>query len=335
MKYIFTSQFLKVTPPATSFADAWEFFCLDLLRASSPQTQFQHLLPPDRGVDILATALKLAYQCKADERGAFGTAPKQASIDSLRTAVAHAKGLGWQDYRFATNADFSGNAVEEIYTVAKELGIDRSRIEFNGPKFWSDLCESHLSVVQSRLDYRLQVSEAEVIDAFRKAKYFESKVEEYRKLIQEGHYQLQLRNNRTPLSLCLPFSPDLTIKHCLDVAMQLLNVSLDSQPYADLGTSARPSISIVVDRVPQGFTKKMGELSEDELGRLELWIKIIWKDETTEPRDGAVNFELMRSHRTYDHAIGHATSQQRGKETINRFKGDLQFRMWGAVVNAG
>jgi len=331
MKYIFTSQFLKVTPPATSFADAWELLCLDLLRASNPQTQYQHLLPPDRGVDILASALQLAFQCKADERGAYGTAPKQASIDSFRTAVTHAKGLGWRDYRFATNADFSGIAVEEIYAVADELGISRSNVEFHGPQYWSDLCEAHLAIVQSRLDYRLQVSEAEVIEAFRKARYFESKVEEYRALIQQGHYQLQLRNNRTPLTLCLPFSPDLTIEHCLDVAMQLLGVSLDSQPYADLGTSARPSISIVVDRIPQGFKKKIGELSEDELSRLELWIKVIWKDETAKPRDGTANYELMRSYRTYDHALGHTTPAQRGSETIRRFESNLQSRMWGAV----
>jgi len=324
MKYIFTSQFLKVTPPATSFADAWEFLCLDLLRASNPQTQYQHLLPPDRGVDILASAIQQAFQCKADERGAYGTAPKQASIDSFRTAVAHAKDLGWNNYRFATNADYSGNAVEEIYSVAQELGIDRSKIEFNGPQHWSDLCEKHLSKVQHYLDYRLQVTEAEVIEAFRKARYFDTKVDEYRKLIEEGNYQLQLRNNRTPLTLSIPFSRDLTIEHCLDVAMQLLNISLDSRAYADLGTSARPSISVVVDKVPQGFKKRIGDFSDDELSRLELWIKIIWKDETEKPKDSRIYYQL---------ATVHTSSKQRGSETIKRFEDDLSTRMWDIVSN--
>lgn len=334
MKYIFTSQFLKITPPATSFADAWEFLCLDLLRASSPQTQYQHLLPPDRGVDILASSLKQAFQCKADERGAFGTAPKQASIDSLRTAVAHAKNLGWAEYRFATNADYSGNAVEEIHAVAAELGIDRSKIEFHGPQYWSDLCEKHLQHVQHHLDYRLQVTEAEVIEAFRKARYFDSKVAAYQTLIANGNYQLQLRNNRTPLMLCLPFSPDLTIEHCVDVAMQLLNISLDSRAYADLGTSARPSISIVVDRVPQGFSKKIGDLSEDEISRLELWIKVIWKDETEEPRQTSTNYyEFKRMDSTIGLATSRGSSAQRGKETIKRFEHDLQIGMWG--ISAG
>lgn len=330
MKYIFTSQFLKITPPATSFADAWELLCLDLLRASSPQTQYQHLLPPDRGVDILASSLKLAFQCKADERGAFGTAPKKSSIESLRTAVKHAKDLGWTEYRFATNADYSGNAVEEIHAVARELGIDRSKIEFHGPQYWSDLCEKHLQHVQHRLDYRLQVTEAEVIEAFRRARYFDSKVAEYQTLIATGKYQLQLKNNRTPLTLCLPFSRDLTIEHCVDVAMQLLNISLDSCAYEDLGTSARPSVSIVIDRVPQGFNKKIGDLSEDEIGRLELWIKVVWKDETEKPRQTDIRYyELKR----VDRAIGLATSRvslaQRRQETIKRFEHHLQMGMWG------
>jgi len=75
MKYIFTSQFLKVLPPATSFGDAWELLCLDLVKAEDPTGDFQHLLPPDRGVDILRRRPPIGYQCKSDERGAFGTAP--------------------------------------------------------------------------------------------------------------------------------------------------------------------------------------------------------------------------------------------------------------------
>ncbi len=333
MKFIFTSQFLKITPPATSFADAWEFLCLDLLRASNPQIQYQHLLPPDRGVDILARSVNLAFQCKADERGAFGTAPKQASIDSMRTAVTHAKDLGWNQYCFATNADYSGNSVEEIHKVAAELGIDRSKIEFYGPQYWSDLCEIHLQHVQHHLDYRLQVTETEVIEAFRKARYLDSKVEEYRTLIAEGNYQLQLKNNRTPLTLCLPFSRDLTIEHCLDVAMQLLNISLDSRTYPDIGTSARPSISIVIDKIPQGFSKKIGDFSEDEINRIELWIKIIWKDETEELSQNFYLDKLGYMDRFDYSAKGQVSSAQRGQETIRRFERDLRRSLWGATAN--
>jgi hypothetical protein len=217
MKYIFTSQFLKVTPPATSFGDAWELLCLDLLRANDPLTSYQHLGPPDRGIDILAGTHpnRTAYQCKADERGALGTAPMHLSIESLRTAAQHRDGLGWSEYRFATNADYSGKAVEEILQAAESLGVDRSQLAFLGPQYWSELCEQHLAKVQPRLDYRLQVTEAQVIAAFQRARYYEHKVEEYRNQIAGGNYRLELKNNRTPITLSLPFSRDLTIEHCL------------------------------------------------------------------------------------------------------------------------
>ena len=284
----------------------------------------------------MASSLNLAFQCKADERGAFGTAPKQSSIDSMRTAVAHAKDLGWSQYRFATNADYSGNAVEEIYSVAAELGIDRSEIEFHGPQYWSDLCEKHLQHVQHHLDYRLQVTEAEVIEAFRKAKYFDSKVEEYRTLIADGNYQLQLKNNRTPLTLSLPFSRELTIEHCVDVAMQLMNISLDSRAYPDLGTSAQPRISIVVDRIPQSFSKKIGDLPEDKIDKLELWIKIIWKDETEKlEQEKPDQLNLMLYDVNFKRSAVHIPSKNRGQDTIKRFEHDLQMGMWGvASTNA-
>jgi hypothetical protein len=44
MKYIFTSEFLKVQPPATSLGDAWELLYLDLLKAEYPAVDFERLL---------------------------------------------------------------------------------------------------------------------------------------------------------------------------------------------------------------------------------------------------------------------------------------------------
>jgi hypothetical protein len=333
VKFIFNSQFLKVTPPATSFGDAWELLCLALLRANDPLVDYQHLGPPDRGIDILAGTFgnRIAYQCKADERGALGTAPLQSSVESLRTAAEHRQGLGWSEYRFATNADYSGKAVEDIVQIAEAAGIAKSRVAFLGPQHWSDLCEQHLDKVQDRLDYRLQVTEAQVIEAFRRARYYEEKVEEYRDQIAAGKYRLELKNNRTPLILSIPFSRDLTIEHCLDVAMQLLNLSLDSLAYTDIGTSARPSISITIDRIPQSFNRKISELSEDELSRLQLWITIIWKDELErrEPReDTAADLAYLRRLESLQIPIA-----QRGPVTIERYSQRLETTIWSASAS--
>ncbi len=45
MKYVFTSQFLKINPPETSFADAWEAFCSDLLRFDLKNEECKKLVP--------------------------------------------------------------------------------------------------------------------------------------------------------------------------------------------------------------------------------------------------------------------------------------------------
>jgi len=328
MKYIFTSQFLKVQSPATSFGDAWELLCLKLLKAEYPASDFQRFLPPDRGVDILRRPTAIGYQCKSDERGAFGNAPKQDSLDSLRTAIAHRAAIGWKTYCFATNADYSGNAVEDIQLQAESLGIPKSDLSFLGPQDWSDLCEKHLVAVQDTLDYRLQVTEAQVVEAFRKARFFEHKIEEYQKQIAAGNFVLNLANNRTPLRLSIPFSPDLTIRHCLKVAMQLLGVTLDAAQYSDLETSARPSVSITIDRIPQDFSKKIGELSDDELGRMELWITVIWKDELEQRREDTAYY--LQQLRTFE-ALNLAP-RQRGAQTFERYKRALQIGMWRSAA---
>lgn len=332
MKYIFSSQFLKILPPDTSFGDAWEGMCLDLLRSDDPSGEYVHLGPPDRGVDILHRNERRAYQCKSDERGASGTIPAAASLDSLRTAAAHMRELGWIEYYFATNANYSGKGFEDVLSLSLTLGLSKDSIKFRGPEYWSELCSKHIQRVRHRLDYRLLVSEAEVVEAFRKARYYENKVEEYRKLIEAGTYVIELPNNRTPLRLQIPFSPELTIKHCLNVAMELLDLSLEGEDYFDLNTSARPSVSITIDRFAQGFQKKLGDYTEEEIQRLELWITVKWKD----------GLEGLKPQKTYDPSLYtfevlrelerlNLDPAERGKMTIKRFEEFLQQKMWKAV----
>jgi hypothetical protein len=242
--------------------------------------------------------------------------------------------LGWTEYCLATNADYSGNGAGAVLKLAHELGLSKKSLKFLGPEHWSLLCDKHLQRVQNRLDYRLLVSEAEVVEAFRKARYYEDKVQEYRKLIQAGTYDIELANNRSPLRLQIPFSPDLTIEHCLDVAMELLGLSLDSEEYLQLGTSVRPRVSLTIDRIPQGFDKKFGDYTKEELQRLELWIQIIWEDKLKGPEDPAdpeklktrLDMIIVRTH-----ADGILDPAARGRMTISRFEESLQKRMWDAV----
>lgn len=237
--------------------------------------------------------------------------------------MQHRDAFEWVEYCFSTNAEYSGMAVKEILLEAESLSLNKSNVAFLGPDYWSGLCEKHVDRVRDRLDYRLQVTEQQVIDAFRKARYLEHKVEEYRQQIAKGAFELTLANNRTPLRLAIPFSPELTVQHCLEVAMQLLGIRLNGEEYPDLETSARPSVSITIDRIPQAFNKQMGEFTDEELSRLELWITIIWRDEFEKHRGDMLYLERLRR---YD--LLEQYPKDRKRNTVERFEQTVQRAMW-------
>jgi hypothetical protein len=179
------------------------------------------------------------------------------------------------------------------------------------------------------LDYRLFFTEQQTLEAFRKARYFESKVNEYEQLIKKNAYVLNIANNRTPIRLQIPFSLDLTIEHCLDVAMSLLGLTLRGEEYADLRTSASPRISITIDRIPQDFTKKLADYTEEERQKLNLWITIIWSDELSPvARPGAGEMQaLLTVLRDMNVDYG-----DRRNTTIQRFERSLEESMWTTVL---
>ena len=51
MKHDFSAQFMRVLPPDTSFADAWESLCYVLPDAEHGDQSLIRLRPPDKGVD--------------------------------------------------------------------------------------------------------------------------------------------------------------------------------------------------------------------------------------------------------------------------------------------
>ena len=53
-----------------------------------------------------------------------------------------------------------------------------------------------------------------------------------------------LPNNRTALEIEIPFAGALTVENYLDVAKQVLGLSLDRTTYSELGTSVAPCVSV-------------------------------------------------------------------------------------------
>jgi len=252
------------------------------LRAEFNDPSLIRFNAPDNGVDILHRNVQRAYQCKSDERGAFGSISAEESIKSLQTAYRNKEQLKWNKYNFSTNANYTGTSFTKIIEEAKRLGLEDSQIEFYGPEYWDDLCSKHFNKVRDRFDYRISVTEKQVIDAFKKARYFDKYVKEYESLISKSKFYVIITNNRTPLELKIPFSPDLSVENCLDVVKELLGISLEWTNFTDLGTSAGLSLSLTINRYAQRFSKKIKELPLKEGDKLQLWIKIVWEDKRDE-----------------------------------------------------
>ncbi len=281
MRYSFSAEFLKVQPPDTTFGNAWESLCFDLLSAEHGLAGLQRLCAPDGGIDILRQPTKTAFQCKSDERGALGSLSAPESIKSLKAAAAMRSVIEWDCYAYATNANYTGSAIKSILAEGASLDLRNDKIEFLGPEHWDALCSKHFDRVMGRFDFRVTVSEAQVVEAFRKARYFDEYVSKCESLISRGNLVLKIRNNWTPVELEVPFAPDLTVENCVDAVQELLGVSLKWTNFADLGTSTGPSISLTVDRRGQSFKQTIGEVQAASGGKdLVFWITLVWRDET-------------------------------------------------------
>ncbi len=337
MKYDFSAQFLLIRPPDTSFGQAWESLCYALLDAELNDPTLMRLKPPDKGVDILHRSVYRAYQCKSDERGAFGSLGAAASVKSLESAYKERESLNWSMYCFASNASYTGSAFTTIVNRAKELGLRDDQIEFSGPEHWDKLCEKHSNKISELFDYRISISKERVDKAFKNQRYFQRKIDEYKSSIDEADLVIKVRNNRTPVVLEIPFSPDLTIEHCVDVVKDLLGVSLEWTNYHDLGTSAGPSISLAIGRTPQDFSQKIKDLPIEPGGELQFWITIVWRDKR---RDDAAD---VGTHKLYyrfnlqtvfmETDRDSITYTERKRRTIERSEELLETMIWNSARN--
>ncbi len=329
MRYSFSAEFLKVTPPDTKFGDAWESLCYVLLAAEHGGRGLMRLRAPDGGIDILRRPTKTAFQCKSDERGALGSVSADESIKSLRSAIGSRAILEWDLYTYATNAPYTGSAVKSILAEVSSLGLSNEKIDFLGPEHWDALCQKHSSAVADRFDYRVTVTEAQVIEAFRKARYYDEYVKRFAESISRRPLVLKIKNNWTPVELEVPFSADLTVESCVDAVQELLGVSLKWTNFADLGTSTGPSISLTVDRKGQSFNQTIGAVQSAAQGKeLVFWITLVWKDETS--KDGASGEDLSaRLHLEYFRIPRETVGESKRRElTLRRAEEMVQGMIW-------
>jgi hypothetical protein len=333
MRYTFSAEFLKVTQPETTFGNAWESLCYDLLAAEHGVDGLQRLNAPDCGIDILRRPAATAIQCKSDERGTFGSLSATESVKSLRAADKTRPEIDWEHYRFATNANYTGSAVKTIMAEGESLGISADNIDFLGPEYWNELCEKYFDRVRNRFDFRVTVTEEQVVEAFRKARYFDKYVTQYADMISKGNFVLTVKNNWTPVELEFPFSPDLTVENCVDAVQELLGVSLKWTNFADLGTSTGPSISLTVGQRGQTFKQTIGEVKAAHPDQeLVFWITLVWKDKTQD--DGMSSQDVCRrAHLSEFMYLERATVSEpnRRRTTLDRAETMVQAMIWNAA----
>lgn len=180
--------------------------------------------------------------------------------------------------------------------------------------------------------HRVTVTEAQVVDALRKARYYDEYVQKFAGLIAKGSLVLKIKNNWTPVELEIPFAPELTVENCVDAVQQLLGLSLKWTNFADLGTSTGPSISLTVDRRGQTFKQTIGEVQAASGGKdLVFWITLVWKDETQSDGEAhdvvcrRMNLEFMTLARSA------YTENQRRDHTLRRAEEMVQRMIWTAA----
>lgn len=328
MRYNFSANFLKILQPDTNFGQAWETICETLLRAEYKDNSQIRIKAPDKGIDIYRQTSKTAYQCKSSELAIHGNIDATGCILSIKSALAVKNDIIWNKYFIATNANFTGTAFQRLQEFLKAEKIDC--VKQLGPAYWSDLAEKHIDKITQYLDYRLVVTEQEVIEAFKKARYYDSYIQKYGTEISTEKYIVEVSNNRTPIKLKIPFSPNLTIENLLDVVKSILGIKMDRNNYYDTQTSALPSISLTFEQSKQGFSKKIGDVVNEKEPNFEFWITIIWKDETQNEskEDKDVYLKYMTVHELKTISRESLTYEQRKKLTLERTENILQDLMW-------
>ncbi len=328
MRFNFSSDFLRVEPPDTTFGDAWESLCYDLLANEFPSVSFQRVRAPDGGIDIYAKRKKHAYQCKASERGAAATADTSSAVGSLQSAIMNRSKLPWSKYSIASNADFTAAGIAQVEAALTKHHINKSDIEFLGPNHWHGLCLKYTKVVEDRFYYRVTLQELDVIRALQQARYYESFISEARNKLRETPITLRITSNRILLEFEVPFSKDLTVENLLDVCKELYGVNLDWVNFADLSTSAGPSVSIANGDKLVPFKRKIGDVVTGNEAHLEFWIQIIWKDEIK--TDAISSDKVLRLFAYYGREVARDSlvESDRRELTIRRCEEYLQNLMW-------
>ncbi|MGH2510544.1 MAG: hypothetical protein ACRDHZ_24480, partial [Ktedonobacteraceae bacterium] len=140
-----------IIDPQTSFDDAWEVFCCQLLQLEHQTGEIYQREPPESGVDLFWRAQGIAYQCKSTVKGQGGKISLAKMSKSLKDALQVQQSLGWQQYVFCTNVKVTGKQDDTLRQIYPN-------IDFYGPAYWQRLCHSFHAHVTNRFRIMLPLT---------------------------------------------------------------------------------------------------------------------------------------------------------------------------------
>jgi len=119
---------LFIVEPQTSFADAWEVFCCEVINRHNETTEIYRRKAPESGIDLYWQSKQIAYQCKSVEDATSRFSVSKA-LKSLESAMKIRDSLRWNRYVFCTNVALTGPQEMQLRTILQE-------VEFLTPSFW-------------------------------------------------------------------------------------------------------------------------------------------------------------------------------------------------------
>lgn len=129
-----------IIDPQTSFDEAWEVFCCQLLQLEHQTGAIHRRIPPESGVDLFWPAQGIAYQCKSTKNSQGKRLDLTKMKKSLHDAVRVQQSLGWQRYVFCTNVEITEPQSAALRQISPH-------IDFYGPPYWQLLCQRfHTSI---------------------------------------------------------------------------------------------------------------------------------------------------------------------------------------------
>ena len=293
----------------SDFSEAWERFCLKLLKIENDTEMIKKRKPPEQGVDLFYKDKKIAYQCKSFQKDANFNITKAQS--SLLMALEYKESIGWDSYYICSNVELTGKQEMQLKTNYKGVEI----LDF---EYWINLCKKYPHIVQENFRFLVDVPNRFI--SYR-IKQIESISEDLKLSIDKSinSFCAWVYMHQTDEIFKVPLSKSMTIK---DLKLYLRGIfGLSNAPVIDtVEIKVEIGITITEIRSNKGNlfdfedSTILGEIANLEESLIELYIKY----EFAGKEDIVFQFDSLQD---FEHSLFNWTKKKSKalSENISRF----------------